>query len=188
MNWFTSDHHFFHANVIRYASRPFSDVEEMNEALIARWNETVRADDTVYHLGDFAMGTTDRWPEVTARLRGRKVLVPGNHDRHRGKMLSVGFDEVLTKNVIVGIDGLQVWLNHYPPASEGHQGPRRPPPPGEYDVALCGHVHRLWLVKQGVVNVGVDVWNFAPTNLSKILTVYSEDRQDGTSLHERVGL
>lgn len=74
MNWLTSDTHFNHANVIRYCGRPFGDVQEMNAALIARWNERVSRDDTVFHLGDFAMGSPDEWPEIASRLNGHKVL------------------------------------------------------------------------------------------------------------------
>lgn len=175
MNWLTSDTHFNHANVVRYCGRPFGDVREMNEALIARWNERVSRDDTVFHLGDFAMGSPDGWPAIASRLNGRKMLVLGNHDRHRGKMLSVGFDEVLGKNVVVSIDGLQVWLNHYPPHGEGAVGLRRPPAPAEYDLALCGHVHQLWKVRDGVINVGVDVWNFTPTSIREILSFLADD-------------
>lgn len=39
--WFTSDTHFYHENILRYCSRPFKDISEMNETLIRRWNETV---------------------------------------------------------------------------------------------------------------------------------------------------
>ncbi|WP_258934193.1 hypothetical protein [Nesterenkonia pannonica] len=49
--FFTSDHHFGHANIIRYCDRPFADVAEMDEAMIDRWNETVSPDDEVWVLG-----------------------------------------------------------------------------------------------------------------------------------------
>lgn len=54
--FFTSDTHFFHANIIKYANRPFGSVEEMNEELIRCWNETVPEDGVVYHLGNFSFG------------------------------------------------------------------------------------------------------------------------------------
>ena len=53
----------------------------MNEALVARWNETVGPEDEVWHLGDFAI----RQPQAVvadllSRLRGRRHLVTGNND------------------------------------------------------------------------------------------------------------
>lgn len=56
MDFFTSDTHFGHVNIILYCNRPFASVLEMNEQVIARWNDRVGPRDTVYHLGDFAMG------------------------------------------------------------------------------------------------------------------------------------
>lgn len=47
--WFTSDHHFNHANIIKFTDRPYSTVEEMNEAMIAGWND--EAYDPVDHHG-----------------------------------------------------------------------------------------------------------------------------------------
>ena len=57
IRWFTSDLHFGHKNVITYCDRPWATVEEMNEALIKIWNDTVHPKDTVYCLGDFSMST-----------------------------------------------------------------------------------------------------------------------------------
>ena len=55
MIYFTADLHFYHENVISHASRPFSSVEEMNEALIRNWNKIVKPTDEIYILGDFTM-------------------------------------------------------------------------------------------------------------------------------------
>ena len=52
--WFTSDTHFGHKNIIEYCKRPFSSVEQMNEMLIKKWNNKVKVDDIVFHLGDFS--------------------------------------------------------------------------------------------------------------------------------------
>lgn len=79
--WFTADLHFNHAGIIRYCDRPFAGVEEMNEALISRWNEVVRPEDTVYVVGDLAFGHPKKIASQVARLKGRKHLIEGNHDR-----------------------------------------------------------------------------------------------------------
>ena len=78
-----SDTHFNHENVIRYSNRPYASVEEMNEALIANWNNVVKPEDVVICLGDFALGNKDDIPGIVARLNGMKILVRGNHDRSK---------------------------------------------------------------------------------------------------------
>lgn len=50
--FFTSDLHFGHENVLRFDSRPFATVEEMDSELIRRWNAKVGRGDLVYVLGD----------------------------------------------------------------------------------------------------------------------------------------
>lgn len=77
-----SDLHLGHANVIDYCARPFSTVEEMNQTLIANWNETVNDADIVFFLGDldrFADG--DQLRSCLDRLNGRIVFIEGNHDK-----------------------------------------------------------------------------------------------------------
>ncbi|MDR2721736.1 MAG: hypothetical protein LBB35_02565, partial [Coriobacteriaceae bacterium] len=54
MHYFTSDLHIGHNNVIRFSDRPFSDVLEMNNALISNINKTVSPDDELYILGDLS--------------------------------------------------------------------------------------------------------------------------------------
>ena len=79
--FFTSDTHFNHANVIKYCARPFASLEAMNREMITRWNAVVGPEDTVYHLGDFAMGKSSEWPGFLRQLNGaRKILIRGNHD------------------------------------------------------------------------------------------------------------
>lgn len=79
--FFTSDTHFGHQNVIKYSSRPWTDIEDMNKGLIDNWNEVVKKGDSVYHLGDFALTTKvdliDSW---LGKLNGTIYLIKGNHD------------------------------------------------------------------------------------------------------------
>jgi len=78
--FFTADHHFGHANIIKFSERPFESLEHMNEELIKRWNEKIGKDDTVYHLGDFSLGKPDFTKEILDRLNGNIHLIKGNHE------------------------------------------------------------------------------------------------------------
>ena len=69
MNFYISDLHFGHKNIIISDNRPFSSVEEMNETLISNWNSVVTNADKVYVLGDLF------WDNR------RLHLIQGNHDK-----------------------------------------------------------------------------------------------------------
>ena len=62
--YFTSDTHFNHENIIKYCKRPFSSIDEHDEALIKNWNDVVPEDGIVFHLGDVGFGDTDRINEI----------------------------------------------------------------------------------------------------------------------------
>lgn len=83
--FFTSDHHFYHENILEYSRRPFASLEEMHESLIENWNRVVKRGDLVYYLGDFSMTwkkpDQDKVEKILARLNGSKHLIRGNHDR-----------------------------------------------------------------------------------------------------------
>lgn len=78
--WFTADTHFGHKNILKFCNRPFATIEEMDEALIERWNEKVAPDDDVYHLGDFALTSVAKTRDVLNRLNGNIHLIIGNHE------------------------------------------------------------------------------------------------------------
>jgi len=81
--FFTSDSHFNHAKMIlpTYCDRPFKDAEDMNSELIRRWNKKVPKDGIVFHLGDFAWGSTTGAQKLLESLNGTIHLVIGNHDK-----------------------------------------------------------------------------------------------------------
>lgn len=79
-NFYISDLHFGHANIIKLDKRPFATIEEMDTALIRNWNETVGKNDNIYILGDFCWGKSEQWVELLSQLRGNKYLIAGNHD------------------------------------------------------------------------------------------------------------
>ena len=78
---FTSDLHLEHFNIIKYCSRPFQTVEDMNDILIANWNSVVKSDDDIIIAGDFIhSGNLEKIQSILNRLNGKLWLVYGNHD------------------------------------------------------------------------------------------------------------
>jgi calcineurin-like phosphoesterase family protein len=123
--WFTADPHFGHARIIELCDRPFASVEEMNEALVHNWNEVVSDGDTVFILGDLALGKIDESLLYVAELKGRnKILVPGNHDRvwsghpKPGKPVRPEDIERYQAAGLTIADGIVPYL-HYPPNGDG---------------------------------------------------------------------
>lgn len=175
--FWTADLHFGHENIIRYSHRPWSTVAAMDAGPVARWNDVVDDDDEVWVLGDVAMGPIVESLAHVADLRGRKVLVAGNHDRcwhgHGDRALpwverylDAGFAEIVQGTVPVRIGDLdvEVLAGHFPYEGDSHDEDRftdhRPVDEGAW--LVHGHVHERWQVEQRQVNVGVDVWDWRP--------------------------
>lgn len=81
MIFFTSDTHYYHANIIEFSKRPFGSVEHMNHSLVANWNKLVAQDDEVFHLGDVSFGPPGPTKNLLSQLNGRIRFIPGNHDK-----------------------------------------------------------------------------------------------------------
>lgn len=157
--WITADNHFGHRRIIEYCARPFGSVDEMDAEMIGRWNDAVRPDDLVLHLGDFALTSLERIRELMVQLHGRKIIVLGNHDRSATAMRRLGFDEAYGEYLLEGIRCV-----HDPGGAR----------PGE--LTLCGHVHDRWaelLRPDGalLINVGVDAREFRPVPLEDLTGV-----------------
>jgi calcineurin-like phosphoesterase family protein len=187
MIYFSADHHFDHANIIRYCGRPFAGVNEMNEEMVRRWNSVVGPSDTVYYLGDFSMAKRPVL-HFGSQLNGEKRLIIGNHDRcHPRKQSAAEVQAVYRDGGFTSFDveltmqlaGQEVLLNHFPYfaaelAAEyvvKHQD-LRPKDRGLW--LLHGHVHEKWKIKDRMINVGVDAWDFYPVPLSTIESLIHE--------------
>lgn len=181
-NWFTSDTHFHHANIIGFCNRPWKTVEEMNDGLVDKWNARVKDGDIVYHCGDFAFRHDKQWLDILDRLNGKVVLIKGNHDGKRLKTNAVRdrFELIYDDGVFAIPDKngklYNVWMNHFPPFGSSAD-PRELWRPGWepgsrtpwHEVSLCGHVHTEWKHYGSTINVGVDMWDYQPISLDEIL-------------------
>ena len=127
-----SDTHFGHAGVCRFTRndgvtklRPWTDPDEMDEFMVAAWNERVRPNDKVYHLGDVVINR--RALGIMRRLNGDKVLIRGNHDIFRDVEYREHFRELRAYHVMNGMI-----LSHIPIHSESL---------GRFGVNIHGHLH-----------------------------------------------
>ncbi len=114
---FTSDLHFYHANIIKYSNRPFSSVEDMNESLVENWNKQVRPQDAVYSLGDFGFSGIDNLIEILKRLNGTHHMVLGNHDKqisaNRVRLLSEGLVKEIRDAKEITFAKQKISMHHY---------------------------------------------------------------------------
>ena len=86
MNYYISDLHIHHKNVIRFDNRPFADTDLMNAVLVNNWNERVTEDDHVYVLGDAFWKNEEESLKILKELKGHLHLVRGNHDAVKGRL------------------------------------------------------------------------------------------------------
>jgi calcineurin-like phosphoesterase family protein len=157
--FFTADTHFGHAGARTLYRRPFATTAAMDAALEANWNATVGVDDTVWHLGDFALRMTpDAIAALLQRLNGQKHLVTGNNDPPAVTTLPA-WRSVQTYAELE-LDGIRLVLCHY--AFRTWNGMAK----GALN--LHGHSHGRLKPLPRQVDVGVDAWDFRPTTLAAI--------------------
>lgn len=171
--WFTSDPHFMHKNILKYCKRPFKDVTQMNEALIANWNSVVGKDDLIICLGDFALGNEKECDKILKRLNGNKVLILGNHEKtvmskeYNRNHFNGGIYERLEIRVMdkeVSNEFQDIILSHYTMFTwnKSHRGSWQ----------LFGHVHGTLdnnpTLSPNQIDVGVDSHDFTPISYEKV--------------------
>ena len=199
MNYYWSaDLHLGHANIIAYCNRkifmnPYeilvmesgdeqairrlriseATLKRMNVGLIRNWNERVKPDDIVIHVGDFcfknsAGGKRGEGVAITAlewekKLNGRIIHVKGNHDRNNSC-------KTIIEGVLIKFGGRQIYCVHKPDHCNY-----------DYDINFTGHVHEKWKFRQYVdgkkktdcINVGTDQWRYRPVQFKEIMRAYS---------------
>jgi len=137
MKYYISDLHLFHENAIKFDHRPFESVQEMHEVVLKNWNDRVTNGDFVYLLGDMSLrGKNEDLIAFVARLKGRKVLIRGNHDDVSDYRYQQLFTEICDYKEIydsVGKEKYGLVLSHYPIFSWKNMGRGK--------ILLYGHTH-----------------------------------------------
>ena len=177
-----SDTHFGHAGVCKFLRndgtklRPWDNPEEMDEEMVRRWNETVRPNDKVYHLGDVVINR--KALKTLDRLNGDKVLIKGNHDIFSMEDYMPYFRDIRGYHVMNGLI-----LSHIPV----HEASL-----GRFGCSIHGHLHANRVMKaRGVdartgnilysdeidpryYNVSVEQTDFAPILFEDVLKKIKE--------------
>lgn len=170
--WVYSDPHFYHKNIVTFTNydgsklRPWDDAYKMTEDLIEWYNEVVNDEDRVYILGDVAF-TKTHFRNAVSRLKGRKVLIQGNHEPTKAKaMFAELFDDIRGYVVKKGFI-----MSHIP---------LHPQSMGRWKLNIHGHLHNNLvyqeprklsheIVDDRYYNACVERNNFRPVLLDDIL-------------------
>lgn len=158
---FSSDHHFGHTAILGFCNRPWTNIVDMDVALIDLWNQTVQPDDIVWYLGDFSFHKDQKLnEEILSSLAGEKHLIIGNHDRRVEKLKGWASVQMYKE---LNVDKFNIVLFHYPMVDwRGRFN-------GSYH--LYGHTHNRWhpAIGDKALDVGVDANGFKPIELNDTL-------------------
>ena len=168
MDFFTSDLHWGHKNIIKFCNRPFKNVHDMNRSLVKNWNSVVTNNDTVYVIGDVFVCNPSTAAKYIKKLNGRKILIKGNHDHDEKTMLGVGFDEFHRKLDYRMPNGKNALLQHYPAPSKLIK---------KYDMLIHGHIHIAPKVRENRVNVSCDIWDYTPVSIEEICKLKLDNKK-----------
>lgn len=158
--WLISDTHFDHENIIKYCARPFANVKEMNEILCRNWNGLIAKNSQVYFLGDMSFGRRSRSSRYwLSRLNGEVRYISGNHEK-----------EIWNEYDTISYNGYDFLLLHDP--KDRKEFP-------DFDGwVIHGHIHNNNLKKypfinwkERTVNVCVEVLNYKPLKLEKLVEI-----------------
>ena len=157
--WFTSDTHFADVRVLRIDRRPFASMTEHDAALIATWNEVVAPEDEIWHLGDFARGTTEEVEALLSQLHGTKHLIIGNNDPET-TLAARGWASI-QHYVELRLEGQLYILCHYPFRTWNGMGKK--------SINLHGHSHGKLSPVPRQFDVGVDPQGLRPRRIEEIV-------------------
>lgn len=150
--WFISDTHFGHEKIIPHENRPFSSADHMDEFMMASWNDRVKEDDLIYHLGDVTWRHT--WLPNLDKLNGTKRLILGNHDS--GKKCAPYFQKI---QLFRRFSEFGFMVSHMPI----NKTERREP------ISVHGHTHGRDVDDPMNINISVEKTNYAPIHLDELI-------------------
>lgn len=176
MNFYLSDPHFGHANIIKYCNRPFTSLFEMDKTIISNLNSKIMTDDTLYLTGDFSLGSKPHF--YTRQINCKNIiLILGNHDRLNA--CKGHFKEIHT-SMEIKIGDHKVLLSHYPWKHTADQHSQKfldrmhDRQKYPYHWLLCGHTHNSkpkLNLENKLINISCEHWDYTPISEQVILDI-----------------
>ena len=172
--FFTSDTHFCHQPNFLWEPRGFTSVDEMNEAIVERWNNVVKPDDIVYHLGDTMLNDNEKGIEYIKRLNGKIFLIFGNHETdNRLNLIFTGCMHKVDGGwyaYVIKYGKLRFYLSHYPTLTANYDEKHF----NQHTINLHGHTHQqanfLYPNNPFMYHVGVDSHNCTPVHIDEVVS------------------
>jgi len=158
MIFFTADTHFADPRVLRIDKRPFANMVDHDEALIANWNSVVGDDDEVWHLGDVMSSRGGECDTLLSKLHGRKHLIIGNNDPE-STCKACGWASV-QHYAEMTLDDHRLIICHYAFRTWNQMGKK--------SINLHGHSHGRLKPLPRQFDVGVDAQSLRPVTLDEI--------------------
>ena len=154
--WFTADFHLGHQNIIRYCSRPFQTLADMDAEILDRLNSSAKEGDSLYFLGDFCRGSGKDALDYRKRIRCKNIFfIEGNHDAGARKIApefrwwkQLAEVKVEDQLIVLCHYAMRVWHHSFRGAWHlyGHSHGRLPDDPAalSMDVGVDTHDFRPW--------------------------------------------
>ena len=176
--YLTSDWHFCHNQPFLYEPRGFKNVDEMNEAIIAKHNSIVSPEDDVIVLGDLMLNNTEKGIRCVNRLNGNLHIVYGNHDTPKRiqEYVNLKLDtEFWGYAIPYKYKKYSFYLSHYPTLTSNLDSNE---PLKARVINLCGHSHTQDRWADGdkglIYHVEMDAHDCKPVNIRNIITEIKE--------------
>lgn len=172
--WFTSDLHLNHQQEFLWGPRGFSNEQEMNEAIVERWNSVVKSDDIVYDLGDIALNDVTGTIDYLNKLNGTHYWLLGNHDtENKIEQLCHSCHKLIIPNekyaMIIKAGKMSIYMSHYPTLTANFDDKHF----SRHVLSLHGHTHQQknWLYPDNpfLYHVGLDSHNCTPVHIDEIV-------------------
>ena len=175
--WMTSDTHFSHNKSFLFKPRGFNSVEEMNENIVERWNNIVKENDIIFHLGDVALINTEEAINYIKILKGNIKWIRGNHcTESKIQMICKYCSNIqLIGNIntswayMLKYSKFSLYLSHYPTLTANFDDKKF----SQHVINLHGHTHQqtnfLNPTNPFMYHVGLDSHDYTPVHIDNVI-------------------